>query len=119
MNEWWTSGGCTISMYSGTSRTTAGTKSVASRSALMTFASFGRSTESANPPVVATTIWDAHEPNAITIVFQKYRPTWTVDQASRRLLHAVPCGKSAIGFVIVSIVGVIADFASQRIGPSP
>jgi hypothetical protein len=28
MNEWWISGGCTISMYSGTSSTTAGTNRV-------------------------------------------------------------------------------------------
>ena len=31
----------------------------------------GRSTESAKPPVVATTICTAQEPNAITTVFQK------------------------------------------------
>ena len=40
-------------------------------SALIGFAYRGRSTESANPAVVATTIWQSHEPNAITIVFQR------------------------------------------------
>jgi hypothetical protein len=61
----------TISMYSGTSSTTAGTKSVVRSSALITFAYDGRRTESAYPPVVATTICVSHEPNASTIVFQK------------------------------------------------
>ena len=31
----------------------------------------GRSTDSTNAPVVATTIWQSHEPNASTTVFQK------------------------------------------------
>ena len=38
---------------------------------VMTLAYFGRSTESAKPPVVATTICESHEPNASTTVFQK------------------------------------------------
>src|SRR3954467_4774261 len=100
-------------MYSGTSSTTAGTKSVASRRPLISFAYFGRSTERANPPVVATTICTAHEPAARKTVFQKQRATSTFIQASRRLCQAVPCGKSDIGWLIVSLVGVIADFASQ------
>ena len=37
----------------------------------MTFPYLGRSTESAKPPVVATTICASHEPNASTTVFQK------------------------------------------------
>lgn len=52
-------------------------------------------------------------------MFQKYRPTFTLDQASLRLLQATPCGNSASGSLKVSIVGVIAPFTSQTIGPSP
>src|ERR1700750_2685551 len=63
-------------------------------------------------------IWQSQEPNASTTVFQKYRPTFTLDQASLRLLHAAPCGNSVSGFLNVSIVGVIAPFASQTIGRS-
>ena len=38
---------------------------------MITLPYLGRSTESAKPPVVATTIWTSHEPNASTTVFQK------------------------------------------------
>ena len=41
------------------------------RAPMITRAYRGRSTESANPPVVATTIWTNHEPIASTTVFQK------------------------------------------------
>ncbi len=37
----------------------------------MSFAYLGRNTESAKPPVVATTIWTSQEPKPRTIVFQK------------------------------------------------
>ena len=37
----------------------------------MSLAYLGRSTERANPAVVATRSCDIHEPNAITTVFQK------------------------------------------------
>ena len=79
----------------------------------------GRSTANTNPPVVATTICTAQEPNASTSVFRKYRPTSTSVQALLRLFHAVPCGKSEIGLLSVSAVGVTADLASHRIGPRP
>ena len=54
-------------------RTAAATRSspTASSSPLISFAYFGRSTESAKPPVVATTICINHDPIAITIVFQR------------------------------------------------
>ncbi len=57
---------------------------------MMTLPYFGLSTESANPPVVATTICVNHDPTAITIVFQKYRPTSTSVHALVRLLQANP-----------------------------
>ena len=79
----------------------------------------GRSTAKTNPPVVATTICTAQEPNASTTVFWKYRPTSTSVQALLRLFHAVPFGKSEIGLLSVSAVGVTADLASHRIGPRP
>src|SRR5579862_6232753 len=101
MNEWWISGGCTISTYSGTSRTTAGTNSVVRTSPIRRRPYFGRSTESAKPAVVATTSCENQDPIASSTVFQKYRPTSTVDQASRRLLHAAPWGNSDIGWLIV------------------
>ena len=56
MNEWWINGGCTIVMYRGTSSATTGTNSVVSRSPVITLAYLGRSTDSANPPVVAMNI---------------------------------------------------------------
>ena len=65
------SGGLTISMYRGTRRTTAGTKSVTSSITLTSGAYLGLSTPSTKPPVTATTICVSHEPNASTTVFQK------------------------------------------------
>ena len=58
-------------------------------SPVSTFAYRGRSTESAKPPVVATMICTSHDPNAITIVFQKYRPTFDVRP---RLAQVAPRG---------------------------
>ncbi len=64
---------------------------------MITRAYFGRSTDNAKPAVVATKTWTNHEPIASSTVFQKYRPTCTFVHASRRLLHAAPCGNNAIG----------------------
>ena len=78
----------------------------------------GRSTESTKPPVVATTIWQAHEPAAMMIVLRKYRSSWTSTQAVLRFDQSVPLGHNAIGCRSVSWVGVIADLASHSSGPS-
>ena len=72
-----------------------------------------------SPPVVATTIWANQEPIAMHDRVPEVAADVDVDQASLRLLQAAPCGNSDIGCVIVSVVGVIADFASQSNGPSP
>src|SRR4051794_30564156 len=98
MNEWSISGGCTISMNSGTSTPPGGTNRVVSSSAVRPLEYFGRRTDRAYPPVVATRIWTNQEPIASTTVLRKYRPTWTVDQASLRLLHAHPLRTNAIGW---------------------
>ena len=70
-----------------------------------------------SPPVTATTICVAQEPAAITTVFQKYSLRSMSTQAVRRFSQSMPFGHSAIGLRSVSWVGVIADFASHRIGP--
>ena len=113
-------GGCTISMYSGTSSTTAGTKRVVSRRPVM-HARVLRP-EHREHEAARGRDDDLREP----AVRSRARPCSRSsgrrrksDQAARRLLHAVPCGNSEIGWLIVSTVGVIADFASQSSGPRP
>ena len=70
-------------------------------------------------PVVATTSWTSHAPAAMTSVLKKYRSMWTRFQAVARLSRSMPLGHNAMGIRSVSWVGVIADLASHRIGPSP
>jgi hypothetical protein len=57
----------------------------------------GRRIASAKPAVVATTIWTAHEPNAITSVLIRYRSMWTLFQAVTNCDRSKPEGHSAIG----------------------
>ena len=55
----------------------------------------------------------------MTIVFQKYWSMWMSFHAVDRFAQSMPFGQSANGCDRVSCVGVTADFASHRIGPSP
>ena len=54
----------------------------------------------------------------MTTVFQKYSLRSMSTHAVRRFAQSMPFGHSASGLRSVSCVGVIADFASHRIGPS-